>query len=140
MNNQIVKLGIRLFLFCLFAAVALGITNEVTKGPIAEQALASKMAALKKVMPGSNYEELTYEELPEGSELDELFVAKNENGEIDGYALTASPQGYGGEIPITIGVSKEGYVTQVYVGSLQETAGLGSRVGEAEFMSGTSRS
>ena len=55
MNNQIVKLGIRLFLFCLFAAVALGITNEVTKGPIAEQALASKMAALKKVMPGSNY-------------------------------------------------------------------------------------
>ncbi len=134
MNNQIVKLGIRLFLFCLFAAVALGITNEVTKGPIAEQALASKMAALKKVMPGSNYEELTYEELPEGSELDELFVAKNENGEIDGYALTASPQGYGGEIPITIGVSKEGYVTQVYVGSLQETAGLGSRVGEAEFM------
>ena len=31
MNNTIVKLGIRLFLFCMIAAVALAITNEVTK-------------------------------------------------------------------------------------------------------------
>ncbi|MBQ7487550.1 MAG: FMN-binding protein, partial [Clostridia bacterium] len=133
MNNTIVKLGIRLFLFCMIAAVALAITNEVTKGPIAAHALASKMAALNTVMPGCEYEEADLGELKEGSELDELFVAKDSSGNVAGYALTASPQGYGGEIPITFGVSSEGYVTQVYVGSLQETAGLGSKVGEAEF-------
>ncbi|MBQ8094017.1 MAG: FMN-binding protein, partial [Clostridia bacterium] len=133
MNNMIVKLGIRLFLFCAIAAIALAITNEVTKGPIAEQALASKMAALRTVMPGCTYEEAALGELEDDSELDELFVAKNADGSVSGYAITASPQGYGGEIPITFGVSNEGYVTQVYVGSLQETAGLGSKVGEAEF-------
>ena len=133
MNNLIIKLGIRLFLFCLIAAVALAITNEVTKGPIAEQALASKMAALRTVMPNAKYEEATFETLEDGSELDELFVASNDSGEVVGYALSASPQGYGGEIPITFGVSSEGYVTQVYVGSLQETAGLGSKVGEDAF-------
>ncbi|MBQ7825214.1 MAG: FMN-binding protein, partial [Clostridia bacterium] len=30
-------------------------------------------------------------------------------------------------------ISTEGYVTQTYVGALQETAGLGTKVGEAEF-------
>ena len=133
MNNMIVKLGVRLFLFCLIAAIALAITNEVTKGPIAEQALKSKMAALNTVMPGCTYEEADIGELEEGSELDELFIAKDKDGNIVGYAITASPNGYGGEIPITFGISAEGHITQVYVGSLQETAGLGTKVGEADF-------
>ena len=127
MNNMIVKLGVRLFLFCLIAAIALAITNEVTKGPIAEQALKSKMAALNTVMPGCTYEEADIGELEEGSELDELFIAKDKDGNIVGYAITASPNGYGGEIPITFGISAEGHITQVYVGSLQETAGSCAR-------------
>ena len=133
MNNMIVKLGIRLFLFCMVAAIALAITNEITKGPIAEQALASKMAALRTVMPGCTYEQAELGELEADSELDELYIARDSDGNIAGYAITASPNGYGGEIPITFGVSTAGHVTQVYVGSLQETAGLGSKVGESAF-------
>ena len=131
--NDILKLGVRLFLFSLIAAAALAVTNEVTKGPIAEQKLAAKKAALSTVLPGCEYEQIEFENLAEGSELDEIFVGKDASGEIKGYALSASPQGYGGEIPITMGVSTEGHVTQVYVGALQETAGLGSRVGEDAF-------
>ncbi len=135
MNNPIIKLGIRLFMFCLVAAVALAITNEVTKGPIAQRALETQMAALKKVMPDGEYEESTFEgELPEGSELDAIYISKNHDGSIMGYALVTSPNGYGGEIPITIGVSNGGYVTQVHVGALQETAGLGSKVGDDAFL------
>ena len=40
--NDILKLGVRLFLFSLIAAAALAVTNEVTKGPIAEQKLAAQ--------------------------------------------------------------------------------------------------
>ena len=130
--GDIIKLAIRLFIFALVASVALAVTNEVTKGPIEAQKLASKMEALNTVLPGCDYEQIEYEGISEDSVLDELFVGKID-GEIQGYALTAAPQGYGGEIPITLGVSAEGYVTQVYVGALQETAGLGSRVGESEF-------
>ena len=131
--GDIVKLALRLFIFALVASVLLAITNEVTKGPIEAQKLASKMTALNTVLPGCEYEQIAYEGISEDSVLDEIFVGKNADGSVKGYALTANPQGYGGEIPITVGVSTEGYVTQVYVGSLQETQGLGSRVGDDAF-------
>ena len=131
--GDIVKLALRLFIFALVASVLLAVTNEITKGPIEQQKLASKMAALNTVLPGCEYEQIAYEGISDDSVLDEIFVGKNADGSIKGYALTANPQGYGGEIPITLGVSEEGYVTQVYVGSLQETQGLGSRVGDDAF-------
>ena len=131
--GDIVKLALRLFIFALVASVLLAVTNEVTKGPIEQQKLASKMAALNTVLPGCEYEQIEYEGISDDSALDEIFIGKNADGSIKGYALTASPQGYGGEIPITLGVSEGGYVTQVYVGSLQETQGLGSRVGDDAF-------
>ena len=131
--GDIVKLALRLFIFALVASVLLAVTNEVTKGPIEQQKLASKMAALNTVLPGCEYEQVEYEGISDDSALDEIFIGKNADGSIKGYALTANPQGYGGEIPITLGVSEGGYVTQVYVGSLQETQGLGSRVGDDAF-------
>ena len=133
--GDIMKLAVRLFIFSLVAAIGLAVTNEVTKGPIAEQKIAAQKEALNKVLPACNYEEiLEIEGLAEGSAIDQMFVGKDEaTGEIAGYAFVANPQGYGGPIPITLGVSVEGHVTQTYVGALQETAGLGSRVGEAEF-------
>ena len=133
--RDILKLAIRLFIFSCVAAVALAVTNEVTKGPIAEQKIAAQKAALEKVLPGCSYEEVeNIEGLSEESVIAQLFTGKDEAGEIKGYALVANPQGYGGPIPITLGVSAEGWVTQTYVGALQETAGLGSKVGEAPFM------
>ena len=131
--GDIVKLALRLFIFAFVASVLLAITNEVTKGPIEAQKLASKMAALKTVLPGCEYEQIEYEGLADDSVLDEIFAGKDADGNVKGYALTANPQGYGGEIPITLGVSVDGYVTQTYVGSLQETQGLGSRVGDDAF-------
>jgi len=131
--GDIFKLALRLFVFALVAALALGATNEVTKGPIEAQKLAAKMEALNTVLPGCEYAQIEYEGLAEGSNLDEIFEAKDASGAVVGYALTAAPQGYGGPIPITVGVSTEGCITQTFVGALQETAGLGTKVGEAEF-------
>ena len=112
--RDIVKLAVRLFIFSLVAAVGLAVTNEVTKGPIAEQKIAAQKEALNKVLPGCNYEEIVdIKDLPEGSLIDQMFVGKSEEtGETAGYAFVTNPQGYGGPIPITLGVSAEGYVTQ----------------------------
>ena len=129
----IFKLALRLFVFAFVAAVALAMTNEVTKGPIEAQKLAAKMEALNTVLPGCEYAQIEYEGLAEGSSLDEIFEGKDATGAVVGYALTAAPQGYGGPIPITVGVSTDGCITQTYVGALQETAGLGTKVGEADF-------
>ena len=131
--RDIMKLGLRLFLFALVASALLAMTNEVTKGPIAEQKLAAKREALSTVLPGYAYEQIEFAQDVSETELDEIFVGKDDAGQIQGYAISASPQGYGGEIPLTMGISTEGYVTQVYVGKLAETAGLGSRVGDDPF-------
>ena len=131
--GDIFKLALRLFVFAFVAAVALAMTNEVTKGPIEAQKLAAKMEALNTVLPGCEYAQIEYEGLAEGSSLDEIFQGKDASGAVVGYALTAAPQGYGGPIPITVGISTDGYITQTFVGSLQETAGLGTKVGEADF-------
>ena len=133
--GDIIKLAVRLFVFSLVAAIGLAVTNQVTKGPIAEQEMAAQKAALNKVLPGMSYTDITDTlALEEDSHIDQVFEGKEESGEVGGYAFVADPQGYGGPIPITIGVSTEGYVTQTYVGALQETAGLGSKVGEEAFM------
>ena len=71
--GDIVKLALRLFVFALVAAVALALTNEVTKGPIEAQKLAAKMDALNAVLPGCEYTQIEYEGLAEGSVLDEIF-------------------------------------------------------------------
>ena len=76
--GDIFKLALRLFVFALVAAVALALTNEVTKGPIEAQKLAAKMEALNTVLPGLEYEQIEYEGISEDSVLDEIFVAKND--------------------------------------------------------------
>ena len=75
--GDIVKLALRLFVFALVAAVALAMTNEVTKGPIEAQKLAAKMEALGTVLPGCKYEQIAYEGIEEGSILDEIFIGKD---------------------------------------------------------------
>ncbi len=133
--RDIMKLALRLFLFALVASVALALTNEVTKGPIAEQKIAAQREALNKVLPGYEYAEVeAIEGLAEGSLVDQLFTATDADGNVAGYAMVTNPQGYGGPIPVTVGISTEGYVTQTYVGALSETAGLGTKVAEAPFM------
>ena len=72
--GDIVKLALRLFIFALVASVLLAVTNEVTKGPIEQQKLASKMAALNTVLPGCEYEQIEYEGISDDSALDEIFV------------------------------------------------------------------
>ena len=42
-------------------------------------------------------------------------------------------EGYGGDIQITVGVTKDGTVSGVSILSISETAGLGMRATEAKF-------
>ena len=86
--GDIVKLALRLFIFAFVASVLLAMTNEVTKDPIEAQKLASKMAALKTVLPGCEYEQIEYEGLADDSVLDEIFAGKDADGNVKGYALT----------------------------------------------------
>ena len=49
--RDVTKLGLSLCAFALVAALALALTNAITKGPIEEQTLAASQAAQRAVLP-----------------------------------------------------------------------------------------
>lgn len=74
-------------IIALIAAVALALTNMVTKGPIQERAAAALQEAFNAVMPAESYEQLS---IPAGySDVTALYAAKN-GDEVIGYCVTAS--------------------------------------------------
>lgn len=133
--RDIIKLGVRLLIFTLVAGLLLAVTNEVTKGPIAEQTAATANAARLAVLPQAE-EFVAYPFEPSGEypDLREVYVAKA-GGETAGYTFLVAPRGYKAAIEMTLGVSKDGAVTKLVINSQTETAGLGSKVAGEEFLS-----
>ena len=129
MTNQVQKKQLPAFLvltiICLIAALALAATNAITKGPIAEHAMAAQREAFGAVMAADEYVEKT---IPEGSGVSALVEAKKD-GQTIGYCVVASSSGYAGPVAVTLGVDTDGKVTGAKIGdtSFSETSGFGSR-------------
>ena len=130
--REIWKLAWRLLLICVVAALALAVTNELTKDIIAaQQPSATEEAAL--VMP----EAASFTLVSEGEGgLDRVFCGLDESGNPIGYVGTITTRGYGGPIVINVGLSTEGLITGINVGgeNFNETVGLGAKVKEPAFM------
>ena len=120
-----------LTIIAVVAAVVLGLTNMITAGPIAEHAMAALKEAFNAVMPAESYEIMT---VPAEHEVSSLYAAKN-GDEVIGYCVTASSNGYGGPVAVTLGVDTNGVVTGISVGdaNFAETPGFGARAKDASF-------
>ncbi len=129
--RKVMILGLKLFLIAAVAGLALGMTNKITAGAIAEQQVKAAETARRAVVPqAERFTELT---APEG--LKDAFAGYDANGKLVGKTGTIVTKGYGGEIEITVGVDNDGVITGISVGgsSFSETAGLGARSKEAWF-------
>ncbi len=62
----------------------------------------------------------------------DVFEA-NSAGNLIGYVFKTSSGGYGGDIPVMTGISLDGSLTGIRVGSNDETPGLGTKVEEPDF-------
>ena len=129
--RKVIILGLKLFLLAAVAGLALGVTNMVTSGAIAEQQVKAAEAARRAVLPSA--EHFTQLTAPEG--LKDAYAGYDASGKLVGKTGTIVTKGYGGEIEITVGVDLSGAVSGVSVGgsSFSETAGLGARAKEAWF-------
>ena len=142
MKNEIVKLGIILFVITAVAGLVLSFSNSLTSDIIqkAIEAESSGPDVAKLVVPGSVSIENFDTELVEKIKLEnEKFVdlreCKDENGNIIGYGITTkSPiKGYGGDIEIILGISVDGEVVGMKVVSHNETVGLGTGIEKPKF-------
>ncbi|SCJ07961.1 electron transport complex protein RnfG [uncultured Clostridium sp.] len=136
--RDIWKLAWRLLAITLVAALALGVTNYVTKDPIAQQDREKNDKARQAVFEECDrFEQVDVDEAMAGAQIETLkpleIYAAYKGDEQMGYTFKIAPKGYGGEIELTVGISFEGKVTGLTVGSNSETAGLGANATKEEF-------
>lgn len=133
--REILKLGGKLLLIAAVAGLALGVTNAVTSGPIAQQQILEANAARQAVLP----EAAEFVQMDCTDEtLDDVYCGKDAGGNCVGYTAKKTVTGYGGPIEVTVGVGNDGKITGVNVGGsdFSETAGLGARTKDAQFTDG----
>ncbi|KDR94054.1 electron transport complex protein RnfG [Peptoclostridium litorale DSM 5388] len=123
--KEITKLGIMLLVIASISAVVLGFTNEITKPIIQAQAEQASNKARAEILPAAKeFEEVSGEDF--GPVVKEVY--KGIDGETVGYTIKTVPtSGYGGAIEVTVGISADGKITGVNIGSHAETPGLGAK-------------
>ena len=136
--KNVIKDALILFMITAIAGILLAVVNEVTKKPIEEGKRAAVEAACREVFPEAAFFE--NRALPDGSaaayssflerhakdSVDEIYDAKDENGDILGVVLNmTNKEGYGGNIRFSIGIASDSRVKGVSILETSETPGLG---------------
>lgn len=143
LKNTIVMLAVT-----FVAVLALAVVNQVTRGPI-EQAEINARAEVYKVVYADaagfaeiensdalldNSQAALEKEGFKGCTVNDALAVTGNGGEIEGYVIAAtSPQGYGGDVQVAVGITKDGVIKGVSVVANSETAGIGSKCTEPEF-------
>ena len=137
---RIPKPVIALTIIAILAGVTLSGVFSMTKTTIEEQELAKEREAYKAVCPA----EASFDDAEgakdaidategEPTRVNQALVAKDEAGNIVGYALNVTGKGFGGDVTMALGLSADGAITGISFTELSETAGLGMRADEPAF-------
>ncbi|RDY24049.1 RnfABCDGE type electron transport complex subunit G [Romboutsia maritimum] len=132
--NNIIKLGLNLFIICAVAALALGATNQITAPVIEQRNIQANNESRQKVLP----EATEFKKINEGDyeNIDNLIEEVYEGADgssVVGYTIKVLPKGYGGKIEIIVGISNDGKITGIKTGNMSETPGLGAKASEPQF-------
>lgn len=137
----IIKDSLILFAITLVAGFLLGWVYDITKEPIAYQKELAKQNACKAVFQNAEtFEPMDMTALADkmafdGGSVDEVLSAKDASGKELGYVLTVtSNEGYGGKITFMLGIQNNGTINGISFTSISETAGLGMKAKNPEFM------
>jgi len=130
-KKEIAKVGAILFLITAIASGLLAYVNSVTAPVIAKNEQEKQQNAMRVVLPqAQGFEEKNLLSDKMDSTVTGVYKSSNDAG----YVVTAAPIGYGGEISIVVGISKDGKVSGVNITSQSETAGLGAKCTDEEFL------
>lgn len=143
--NKIMKNTLILAAITLVAGLLLGLVHEVTAAPIAEQEALAKARAYAEVFPEAvSFNELPQEELLKAAgylaeqgfvqTVNEVAEACDASGNVIGHVFTVTtPEGYGGDIKLTVGVQTDMTMLGISFLSISETAGLGMKANTDEW-------
>lgn len=128
--KKIIHLTVFLALISALAGGILAYVNQITDPIIQEQKIAKVKASLEEIFPGaSEFKEVSFED--ETGKVTNAYEAVGK-----GYAFAVSVTGYKDTISFLVGYDTTGKVVGFKVTYLNDTPGIGSRVGDAEFANG----
>lgn len=130
-DNIILKYGFILFIITAISTFLVAQAYTITKPIIDEQNIMKNNEARMTILPDAKDFTLKEMELPEG--VLEVYEAKDASGAVIGYTIKTSTSGYGGPIEVTTGITTDGTVNAIALGSMSETAGLGANAAKPEF-------
>ena len=126
-----------LLIITLVAGIALGITDALTRNPIAEQERIQAENARKSVLKDAvSFEQLS---IVEDASVAWAYAGIGEDGQPIGYVAQKTIKGFGGDVDVIVGVNVQDpenlTLTGISVGGskFKETAGLGARSKEKSF-------
>ena len=145
MSNESIKDTIILTLITVIAGLLLGVIYEITKEPIAAEQKRAKEEAYKEVFADADtFEVITVDETKVKEKLsgegynvtiNEAMKVYDKSSNAIGYVLTVTDhEGYGGDIQFAMGVKSDGTVNGISFLTISETAGLGMKAAEEDFM------
>ena len=117
------KLTVTLLGICAVVALLLGVVNSLTEPVIRKMQEEKTAAAMAQVLVADDYSEkaVSYENVTG------MYEAVR-GGEVVGYVVEVTTNGFGGAINMVVGVDVNGKVTGVSVIKDSETANLGTKV------------
>jgi RnfABCDGE-type electron transport complex D subunit/RnfABCDGE-type electron transport complex G subunit len=137
---RIPKPVIALTIIAILAGLALSGVFFMTKDTIADQELAKEREAYKAVCPdAASFDDAEEAKdaiaamAGESTRVNEALVAKDEAGNVIGYALNVTGKGFGGDVTMALGLTADGKISGISFTELSETAGLGMRADEPAF-------
>lgn len=124
---------VALVIVAVVTTTLLGLTDLVTRTPIAEAKRQALMQALMQVLPPHANDPLNDQRRMEsdrpGGEPATVYVARDKSGAIEALAWeVVAPDGYSGSIRILMGVYPDGRVHAIRITDHHETPGLGDGI------------
>jgi len=135
--NKIVKNTLILAAITLVSGLLLGFVHELTAAPIAEQEALAKAKAYAEVFPeAEDFTVMTETDVEAAAahmaeagftqKINEIVEACDASGNVIGHVFNiTTPEGYGGDIQMTVGVKNDMTMEGISFLSISETAGLG---------------
>lgn len=131
--KSIFILTFRLFIICAISALLLAATYLITKPEIdkrsAEEGNESRQAVLTQA---DKFEEISID-LTKYPEVQGVYIGRS-NDRIEGYVIEISTTGYNSGLNVVVGILNSGAVENVYISSMDETPGLGTKAAEEPFI------
>ncbi len=145
--KKVLRDALSLTVIAVILGVLLGTFHEITKKPIENRERQTKTEALMDVLPDADkfekinisdkkteFQSLLKKDGLDAQIIDEAYRGLTNSGNFSGYAITVtSREGYGGDIQMTVGLTKDGTTAGISFLQLNETAGLGMNADTNDF-------